>query len=395
MTAGVGVIGGGIIGVALAKALAERGETVTLLEKEGRLAAHQSGHNSGVLHAGLYYQPGSLKAQLCTRGRALLAEYCQAHALPYAELGKIVVAKDASELAGLQRIWERTQANQVPDARYLEAAEVTEIEPAVSAVAGVHSPRTAVTDFAAVTEHLGQQLRQAGARVLLNAEVTHVRQELGRVRLGSTVGDFDFDRLIVCAGLQSDKIAALVGASPDPRILPFRGEYWLLSPQRQGLVNGMIYPVPDPRLPFLGVHFTRGVYGEVHVGPNAVPALSREGYSWSRISWTDTYGSIRWPGAGALTRKYWRTGIAEVAASLIKPLYLKQAQAYLPQLRAADLAHKGAAGVRAQAWSADGSLLDDFAIDSVGPVTLIRNAPSPAATSSLAIAEHVLAEHFR
>ena len=189
MTAGVGVIGGGIIGVALAKALAERGETVTLLEKEGRLAAHQSGHNSGVLHAGLYYQPGSLKAQLCTRGRALLAEYCQEHALPYAELGKIVVAKDASELAGLQRIWERTQANQVPDACYLEAAEVTEIEPAVSAVAGVYSPRTAVTDFAAVTEHLGQQLRQAGARVLLNAEVTHVRQELGRVRLGSTVGD--------------------------------------------------------------------------------------------------------------------------------------------------------------------------------------------------------------
>ena len=395
MSKSIGVIGGGINGVALARALAERGDQVTVLEKENRLAAHQSGHNSGVLHAGLYYQPGSLKARLCSRGRAMLAEYCQEHALPYAEVGKVVVAKDTTELGGLQRIWERTQANRVPDAQYLSAGQVAEIEPAVRAVAGVHSPRTAVTDFAAVTEHLGQQVRRAGSQILLHAEVTAVRQELGKVYVASTVGEFVFDRLIVCAGLHSDKIATMVGASPDPRILPFRGEYWHLAPTRRQLVSGMIYPVPDPRLPFLGVHFTRGVYDDVHVGPNAVPALSREGYSWSAISIADTLGSLRWPGAAALAKRYWRTGLAEVAASLLKPLYLKQAQAYLPQLEAADLEYKGAAGVRAQAWSADGSLLDDFAIDTIGPVTLIRNAPSPAATSSLAIAEYVLAEHFR
>ncbi|MFC0581450.1 L-2-hydroxyglutarate oxidase [Micrococcoides hystricis] len=269
-----------------------------------------------------------------------------------------------------------------------------QIEPHVRAVAGVHSPATAVTDFSAICEHLAAELRRAGSAVLLNAEVTNIRQHLGRVQLETTVGQYHFDRLIVCAGLFSDKVAAMVGASPDPRILPFRGEYWTLAPQRQQLVKSMIYPVPDPAFPFLGVHFTKGVYGDVHVGPNAVPALAREGYSWSKISVADTWESLRWPGVAPLVKKYWRTGATEIAASVLKPLYLRAARAYIPSLTMGDLQAKGPAGVRAQAWSKDGSLLDDFAIDSVGPVTLIRNAPSPAATSALAIAEYVTQQYF-
>lgn len=202
-----------------------------------------------------------------------------------------------------------------------------------------------------------------------------------------------FDRLIVCAGLQSDVVAGLVGAAPAPRILPFRGEYWGLSAVKQHLVRGMIYPVPDPGFPFLGVHFTRGVYDTVHVGPNAVPALAREGYGWNKMSFRDTAASIMWPGARALARKHWRMGAKEIAASLIKPLYFRQARRFIPELSIEDLTAKTASGVRAQAWSLDGSLLDDFAIEKVGPVTLLRNAPSPAATSAMAIADHVLEHH--
>ncbi|MGC5167739.1 L-2-hydroxyglutarate oxidase [Luteimicrobium sp. DT211] len=398
MTSTIAVVGGGIVGVALARALALRGDAVTVLEKEDRLARHQTGHNSGVVHAGLYYAPGSLKATLCTAGRAALRDYCAEKALPYRELGKLVVAVDASELPALAEIERRARANGVPDLRRLDDhGALSELEPHVAGVAAVHSPRTAVVDYAAVTEAMAQDVRAAGGTVLLGHEVTSLAVTgPGGRRASLVAGELagTFDRVVVCAGLQSDVVARLVGADPSPRILPFRGEYWTLAPERASLVRGLVYPVPDPRFPFLGVHFTRGVYDAVHVGPNAVPALRREGYGWSQVSLRDTWGSLSWPGAWPLARRHWRMGVDEVGGSLLKPLYYRRARRFVPELRPSDLAERAASGVRAQAWARDGSLVDDFAVDQVGPVTLLRNAPSPAATSSLAIADHLIREHL-
>lgn len=396
MTESIGVIGGGIVGVAIARALALTADSdVTVLEKESRVAAHQTGHNSGVVHAGLYYQPGSLKAILCARGRQLTREFCQERGLPYRELGKLVVAVTEDDLPKLDDIERRAQANGVPGLKRLSPHQMREIEPHVAGVAAVHSPQTAVVDYAAITEALAQDLRRHGGRVLLGQEVVAVNTTTDRVTVSTPGGSHRFDRLIVCAGLQSDVVAKMVGASPSPKILPFRGEYWSMAPQRADLVRGMIYPVPDPRFPFLGVHFTRGVYDDVHVGPNAVPALAREGYSWGAVSLRDTFESLVWPGAPALAREHWLMGVREISASLIKPLYFSQARRFIPQLRPQDLAAKSAAGVRAQAWSSDGPLLDDFAVDQIGPVTLLRNAPSPAATSAMSIADHLLEQYLR
>jgi L-2-hydroxyglutarate oxidase LhgO len=390
----IGIVGGGIVGIALARALAQRGAAVTVLEKEGRLAEHQTGHNSGVVHAGLYYKPGSLKATLCAAGRVLMREYCEEKGLPFREVGKLVVAVDESELGALSEIERRSIENGVPDlARIDDVARLREIEPHVAGVAAVHSPHTAVVDYASITEAMAQDVRAAGGEVRLGHEVTGIGHENGRVRVVTPVSVHVFDRLIVCAGLQSDVVARLVGADPSPKILPFRGEYWELSPDRTDLVKGMIYPVPDPRFPFLGVHFTRGVYDNVHVGPNAVPALAREGYGWLRISPKDTWQSLTWPGAWPLAKQHWRMGVDEISGSLIKPLYFQKARRFVPELKMSDLSHKHGAGVRAQAWGRDGGLLDDFAVDQVGPVTLLRNAPSPAATSSIAIAEYIV-EHY-
>lgn len=391
MSQTIGIVGGGIVGVALARALARRGDAVTILEKEGRLAEHQTGHNSGVVHAGLYYKPGSLKATLCAAGRVLTREFCEEKGLPYREVGKLVVAVDESELPALGEIERRSIENGVPDlVRIDDPARMRELEPHVAGIAAVHSPHTAVVDYASITEAMAQDVRGAGGQVRLGHEVTGIQLENGRVRVVTYVSDHVFDRLIVCAGLQSDVLARLVGADPSPKILPFRGEYWELSSERTDLVRGMIYPVPDPRFPFLGVHFTRGVYDNVHVGPNAVPALSREGYRWLQVSAKDTWQSLTWPGAWPLAKQHWRMGVDEVSGSLIKPLYFQKARRFVPELKMSDLSHKHGAGVRAQAWARDGGLLDDFAVDQVGPVTLLRNAPSPAATSALSIADHVI-----
>lgn len=391
----IGIIGGGIVGIAIARALMATGDAdVTVVEKEIRVAAHQTGHNSGVVHAGLYYQPGSLKATLCARGRALTREFCQERNLPYRELGKLVVAVTDDELPRLDDIERRSRENHVPGLRRLTAGQMREIEPHVAGVAAVHSPHTAVVDYSVITEALADEVRRAGGTILLGQQVTAVASGSGSVTVSTTAGTHVFDRLIVCAGLQSDVIARMVGASPSPTILPFRGEYWSIAPGRQDLVKGMIYPVPDPRFPFLGVHFTRGVYDDVHVGPNAVPALAREGYGWGTISVRETLESLRWPGASALARQHWMMGVREISASLLKPLYFRQARRFVPALRPSDLAAKTAAGVRAQAWDKDGSLVDDFAVDQVGAVTLLRNAPSPAATSAMAIAEYVLQHHL-
>lgn len=393
----IAVIGGGIVGIAVARALTLRGMgEVTVFEKEARLAMHQTGHNSGVVHAGLYYQPGSLKAKLCAAGRIALQEYCQEKSLPYREAGKLVVAVDERDLPALADIERRSLAGGVPDlVRIDDPAKLREIEPHVAGIAAVHSPRTAVVDYAAVTESMAQEVRQAGGTILLGQEVNALTVEGPKVRVRTPVSEQVFDRVVACPGLQSDIVAQLAGADPSPRILPFRGEYWALDPERSHLVNGMIYPVPDPAFPFLGVHFTRGVYNDVHVGPNAVPALAREGYSWSRISARDTFESLRWPGALPLARRYWKMGIDTVGESLLKPVYFSRARRFIPELRMADLTAKTAAGVRAQAWARDGSLVDDFAVDQAGPVTLLRNAPSPAATSSLAIADYLLEKYLQ
>lgn len=392
----VGIIGGGIVGIALARALVQRewGEVV-VFEKEDHLAAHQTGHNSGVVHAGLYYAPGSLKATLCAAGRLAIRDYCREKNLPYAEVGKLVVAVDDSELPALAEIERRATAAGVPDlARIDDVAQLHEIEPHVAGVAAVHSPHTAVVDYAAITEAMAGDVRAGGGTILLEHEVLAMESDGATVRVRTAHSEHVFDRVIACAGLHSDVVARLVGADPSPKILPFRGEYWSLDPARNDLVRGMIYPVPDPRFPFLGVHFTRGVYDDVHIGPNAVPALAREGYRWRTVSPADTWASLTWPGAGALAKQHWRMGIAEIGGSLIKPLYYRKARRFIPELRLSDLVAKSAAGVRAQAWGADGALLDDFAVDQVGPVTLLRNAPSPAATSSMAIADYLIERYL-
>jgi L-2-hydroxyglutarate oxidase LhgO len=390
MTEHIGIIGGGILGIAVARELTRRGIHSTVLEKERRLAVHQTGNNSGVVHAGLYYAPGSLKALLCAKGRALTQEFCQEKRLPYEETGKLVVALNERELAGLSSIESNSQKNNVPGLKRVSAAEMRDIEPHVAGIAALHSPRTAVVDYSAIAEAMADDVRRAGGKVLLGHEVTAITQELGKVRVTTEHDEFVFDRLVVCAGLQSDLVARMLDADASPKILPFRGEYWAMKPERSDMIKGMIYPVPDPRFPFLGIHFTRGVYGNVHVGPNAVPALAREGYSWGKISLKDTWASITWPGAPAMLRRHWKMGYKEISSSLIKPLYFREARKYIPELTMGDLTAKTEAGVRAQAWGRDGALLDDFAVDQIGVVTMLRNAPSPAATSSMAIAEYLV-----
>lgn len=391
----VAIVGGGIVGIALARQLTLSGRAeVTVYEKEHRLAEHQTGHNSGVVHAGLYYAPGTLKARLCAIGRGKIREFCEEKNLPYREVGKLVVAVDESELAALAEIERRSRENGVPDlARVDDVGRLREIEPHVAGVAAVHSPHTAVVDYASITDAMAQDVRAGGGRILLGHEVTGLADDRGRVRVSTPVGDDVFDRVVVCAGLQSDVVAGYVGADKSPKILPFRGEYWSLAPEARELCHGMIYPVPDPRFPFLGVHFTRGVYDDVHLGPSAVPALAREGYTWRAISAKDTWESLTWPGAGTLFRTHWYMGVDEVSASLIKRRYFNKARKFVPELTMADMVAKSAAGVRAQAWDRDGALLDDFAVDQVGAITLLRNAPSPAATSSIAIADYLI-EHY-
>lgn len=393
----VGVIGAGILGLAVARRLQQvlPGASVTVLEKEAQLAAHQTGHNSGVVHAGLYYAPGSLKATLCRRGMSLLKEYCAEKNLPYDEVGKLVVALDTDELPALERIKQRATENGVPELTWLGPDGIRSIEPHSAGVAALHSPRTAITDFVAVCEAYARDVIEAGGSVRLGFEVRGIRQVTGGVEVttrpsGSTTGGetLRFDRLVVCAGLQSDRVARWAGDTDDPAIVPFRGEYFSLVPQRTDLVNGLIYPVPDPAYPFLGVHFTRRVDGRVDVGPNAVLAFAREGYSWGRASGRDLRETLTWPGFRTLAKQHWRMGAVEMAGSMSRRLYLRRAQEYVPDLRPEDVV-RAPAGVRAQAVARDGSLVDDFRISHLDRVTAVRNAPSPAATSSLAIAEYV------
>ncbi|WP_433360405.1 L-2-hydroxyglutarate oxidase [Actinoplanes sp. CA-142083] len=387
----IGIIGAGIVGLAIGRELTKRrpGARVVLLEKENRVAVHQTGHNSGVVHAGIYYKPGSLKALLCTRGGAMLREYCADRHLPYDECGKLVVAVTPDDVTRLDALAARAGVNLVPGLRRVGPEEIREIEPHGAGLAALYSPKTAITDYVQIAESFAEDIVAAGGEVRFNFPVTSVRQDLGGLTVSSPAGELAVDQLIVCAGIQSDLVAGLAGDTAAPRIIPFRGEYMRVKPEKSDMVRGLIYPVPDPRYPFLGVHYTRRVDGTLEVGPNAVLATKREGYRRGDFSAKDLWGIATWPGAWKMAGQHWRTGIKEMYGSFSKRAYMKAARLYVPEIGVHDVVRAGA-GVRAQALDRDGSLVDDFRIHRLGAVTAVRNAPSPAATSSMAIAEHVL-----
>jgi L-2-hydroxyglutarate oxidase LhgO len=388
----IGVIGAGIVGLAVARRLGELedGAELTVLDKEDRVGAHQTGHNSGVAHAGVYYTPGSLKAKLCRRGIELLKPYCEQRGIAYDECGKLIVARAADELGRLDEIERRATANGVPGLRRLDPAQMAEIEPYVRGAAALHSPHTAIVDFPAVTRAYADDLRASGGNVRLGFEVAGIDRRGGEVRVRSRAGEeLAFDRLVVCGGLYSDRLAQMAGEGREPWIVPFRGEYYKLIPERRDMIRGMIYPVPDPAYPFLGVHFTRRVDGNVDIGPNAVLAFKREGYRRTDFSAADLLDTLKSKGFRKLARKHWRMGAGEMWGSISKRAFINRARDYVPAVTAGDV-EPGGAGVRAQALDPDGSLVDDFRITRAGGLVLVRNAPSPAATSSLAIAEYIV-----
>lgn len=389
----IGVIGAGIVGLALARHLTlhRPGTRVTVLEKEDRVAAHQTGHNSGVVHAGLYYRPGSLKATLCRRGVGMLREYCAEHDLPYREAGKLLVAVDAADEERLDDIERTARENGVPGVARLGPDGIRDVEPHAVGLVGLHSPTTAITDFVAVAEQLADDVRRGGGRVLLDTPVLDLRQDADRAEVltGDPEGErfiHRFDQVVLCGGLQSDRLARMAGADPDPRVVPFRGHYHEIVPERRDLVRGLLYPVPDPRYPFLGVHLTRHVHGEVMAGPNAILATALEGYRARDLHVGELGQTLSWPGFWRLARRHWTVGARETVVSASRAVFAAQARRLLPEITTADL-RPAPAGVRAQALGRDGSLLDDFHVDTRGRVVCVRNAPSPAATSSLAIAE--------
>jgi L-2-hydroxyglutarate oxidase LhgO len=388
------VVGGGILGLATARQLvvSQPDAEVVVLERESTLAQHQTMHNSGVVHAGIYYAPGSLKAKLCRRGLVLLRDFCSQRGLPYDACGKVVVAVGEREVAGLRRLEERATQNGVPGLRWLEGSELTAVEPYVTGVAGLHSPETAIADFAAVARAYAEDVTAAGGQIRTGVAVTRIHQNGRNPRVELADGTaIDADKVIVCAGLQADRLAMASGEPAEPRIVPFRGEYWQLRPERTHLVRGLIYPVPDPALPFLGVHLTRKIDGTVVLGPNAILSTARHAYDRRQFVWKDTYDALSWPGTFRMLRRHWRAGVGEIIRSASKRQFVREVARYVPAVTPADVL-PAAAGVRAQAIDRDGSLVDDFRLGTHGDVTWVRNAPSPAATSSLAIAEE-LVEH--
>ncbi|MBB5872349.1 L-2-hydroxyglutarate oxidase [Allocatelliglobosispora scoriae] len=382
------VIGGGIVGLAVARQLLldHPDDQVTVLEKEDRPGRHQTGHNSGVIHAGVYYKAGSLKATLCKAGAASMVEFCTEHAVPFKITGKLIVATDESQLGRLRDLQQRALDNGLP-VRMLSRHEAKEFEPHVSCVAAMHVASTGIVDYGQVTTVLARLFGELGGDLRLGAKVTGIADDV----VETTAGDFPADVLINCAGLYADKIAILAGVRPPARIVPFRGEYAQLRADRTDLVKGLIYPVPDPRFPFLGVHLTKMIDGSVHAGPNAVLALAREGYSWRDVNVKEFAATATYPGLLRLARRNLRYGLSEMARSLSARRFAESVAELMPEITQADL-EPGGAGVRAQAIKPDGSLVDDFLIVRTGRQVHVLNAPSPAATSSLEIAKHIVAD---
>ena len=386
------VVGGGIVGLAVARRLQERkpSRSILVLEKEAGVARHQTGRNSGVIHSGIYYAPGSLRARNCRRGVALLLGFCEEHGVPYSLSGKVIVAANGAERERLEGLLRRGETNGVPELRMLDRAELREIEPHAEGVAAIHSPSSGVVRFAEVTATLRRLFEAAGGQVRTGAQVIGFVRSAGGVRVLTTNGEFSARRLVACAGLHSDRIARLAGDEPEIRILPFRGEYYRLRADRAGLVRGLIYPTPDPRFPFLGVHLHRNLDGHVDAGPNAVLALAREGYRRRDLNLRDLGEMAGYSGFRRLALREWRVGVDEIHRSLSKRAFTRRLQRLVPDIRAADLV-AAPSGVRAIAVLPDGRIADDFRILRRENRTHVLSAPSPAATASLAIAEQVAA----
>jgi len=392
----VTIVGGGIVGLATALRLQQRRPalTIAILEKEPELATHQTGHNSGVLHAGLYYQPGSRKARLCREGKTEMEAFAEAHDIPVDHCGKLVVAVDPSELARLDALRDRAVANGVPGLEVVDRERIRELEPHAAGIRGLWSPRTGVIDFRRVALAMADELRAGGAEIRTGHTVSAIDVRPSEVVVTTGRGDVTSRLVVTCAGLQADRVAALSGDTGGPSIVPFRGDYYTLSPQASGLVRGLIYPIPDPRFPFLGVHLTKRIDGSVIAGPNAVLAFAREGYRRRDVDARDLVAALTDRGFLRLAGRYLPTGIAEMWRDWSKSAFVQQLQRYVPELRP-DQVTFGPSGVRAQALARNGTLVDDFAFSGGPRVLHVRNAPSPAATSSLAIGSVLADEVFQ
>ena len=385
------IIGGGVVGLGVALEITRRFPRLRLLllEKEDRVARHQSGHNSGVIHSGIYYKPGSMKARLCVAGAAAMVEFCSEHGIAHNVCGKVIVASHAEELPRLEELRKRGEANGLTGVRLIGPEELSEIEPHASGLQALVVPSTGVTDYARVCEKYAELISASGGTVLTSAAAAGIRRMADEIVIETPRGAFSTSSLINCAGLFSDRISRMAGDDPEVMIVPFRGEYYDLVPERAALVRALIYPVPDPRFPFLGVHFTRRISGKVDAGPNAVLALAREGYRHSDISVRDLASSVAYPGFWRMAGRHWRNGLEEWHRSLSKPAFVRALQRLLPEVGAKDL-FPGGSGVRAQALKPDGALVDDFHFVPSGKVLHVLNVPSPAATASLSIGKAIV-----
>jgi L-2-hydroxyglutarate oxidase len=385
------VIGGGVVGLGVALEITRRfpRRRLLVLEKEDRVARHQSGHNSGVIHSGVYYKPGSMKAQLCVSGAAAMVEFCREHGIAHEVCGKVIVATSADEVPRLEELRQRGEANGLAGLRLIGPEELREIEPHAAGVQALVVPSTGITDYAVVCEKYAELISAGGGTVLTSAAATGIRRTGSEIVVETPLGAFSTDSLINCAGLFSDRISRMAGDEPGVMIVPFRGEYYDLTPERASLVRALIYPVPDPRFPFLGVHFTRRITGRVDAGPNAVFALAREGYRHRDVNVRDMASSLAFPGFWRMARKHWRNGLDEWHRSLSKPAFVRALQRLLPEVGEKDLV-PGGSGVRAQALKPDGALVDDFQFVPSGNVLHVLNVPSPAATASLTIGKAIV-----
>jgi (S)-2-hydroxyglutarate dehydrogenase len=390
------VVGGGIVGLAVARELTRRHPraSVCVLERETELATHQTGHNSGVVHAGVYYTPGSLKARLCVEGARELYSYCEERGITVEACGKVIIATEPGELGRLEELQRRAGANGVPGVRRIDAEGIAALEPHARGIAGLHVPSTGIVEFGALARAYAEDVLSAGGEIATGCEVRGMEVAAGSLRVTHARGATAARHAIVCAGAWSDRLAVAAGADPDPRIVPFRGAYLRLAPARRGLVRALIYPVPDPSLPFLGVHLTRRIDGEVLVGPTALLAGARDAYELRRLRREDVRDTLAWPGTWRMMGRWWRTGLTELHHAALRSALVRAAARYVPELRARDV-EPAFAGVRAQALARDGRLIDDFAFSATPRALHVRNAPSPAATSAPAIARHVVAEAER
>jgi (S)-2-hydroxyglutarate dehydrogenase len=387
----VALIGAGIVGLAVAREILQRrpGASVAVIERESDVARHQTGHNSGVIHGGIYYQPGSLKAKLCVEGAARMYEYAEQHQIAHERCGKLIVAVRDSEMSRIDELERRGVANGVPGLRRISAAEIRDIEPNATGIAALHAPNTGIIDYTAVSQCIRQELEDQHVDFLFDTEVQKIEQG-ANCQLFAKDTVIRANQTIVCAGLWSDRLARRSGAPADPRIVPFRGVYLRLKPNVEPVVNGMVYPVPDPALPFLGVHVTKHIHGHVMLGPTAMLVPSRDGYRFRTARSRDIWDTVTWPGTWRMARKYWRSGVTEVKMAASKRAYVSAARQYVPSITKSSIDNSFHSGVRAQAVDRRGGLVDDFEISQTGAVAHVRNAPSPAATSAFAVARELM-----